>query len=135
MLVLDFVDRVQAAISTSSISVVLVPRILQAMELQEQLNGYHRDLRSVRSALASAQREARMNAVTSNQIQGVDGTAELYRSVGKAFVHTPKAEVESRLEKEIGELTKAQRDLTDREEYLTRRVASHTSNLRELTGQ
>lgn len=60
---------------------------------------------------------------------------ELYRSVGKAFIFTPKAEVESRLEKEISELTKAQRDLADREEYLSRRVASHVSNLRELTGQ
>jgi chaperonin cofactor prefoldin len=68
-------------------------------------------------------------------LQGLDPKVELYRSVGKAFIHTPKADVESRLEKETAELTKAQRDLTDREEYLSRRVASHASNLRELTGQ
>jgi hypothetical protein len=43
--------------------------MLQAMELQEQLNAFNRDLRSVRNALGSAQREARMNAVTTNQIQ------------------------------------------------------------------
>lgn len=109
--------------------------ICQAMELQEQLNSYNRDLRSVRNALASAQREARMNSVTTNQIQPLAPTVELYRSVGKAFVHTPKAEVEIRLEKEIGDLTKAQRDLMDREEYLSRRVASHTSNLKDLLGQ
>ena len=105
------------------------------MELQDQLNSFSRDLRSVKNALSSAQREARMNAVTSNQIQGLDPTVELYRSVGKAFIYTPKAEVESRLETEIADLTKAQRDLADREEYLTRRVASHASNLKDLTGQ
>eukprot|EP01032_Pedospumella_encystans_P008268 gene8268-9834_t len=108
--------------------------IKEAMELQEQLNAYHRDLRSVRNALASAQREARMNSVTTNQITPLEPTVALYRSVGKAFVLTPRADVESRLENEITELTKAQRDLTDREEYLTRRIASHTNNLRELTG-
>ena len=106
----------------------------QAMELQEQLNGFHRDLRSVRNALTSAQREARMNSVTTNQIQSLEPSVSLYRSVGKAFVLTERSDVESRLETEITELTKAQRDLTDREEYLTRRVTSHTSNLRELTG-
>jgi prefoldin subunit 1 len=105
------------------------------MELQEQLNAFNRELRSVRNALNSAQREARMNSVTSNQIQSVEPTVELYRSVGKAFILTPKSDVEARLEKETADLTKAQRDLTDREEYLTRRVASHTSNLRDLTGQ
>ena len=107
----------------------------QAMELQEQLNTYNRDLRSVRASLNNAQREARMNAVTTGQIQGLDAAVPLYRSVGKAFVFTPRSEVEARLETEILELTKAQRDLTDREEYLTRRMQSHATNLRELTGQ
>lgn len=47
----------------------IVCGVFQAMELQEQLNSFNRDLRSVRNALASAQREARMNSVTTNQIQ------------------------------------------------------------------
>ena len=55
--------------------------------------------------------------------------------MGKAFVFTPKKDVETRLEQEITELTKAQRDLTDREEYLSRRVTSHMSNLKDLVGQ
>ena len=67
--------------------------------------------------------------------QSVNETAELYRAVGKAFVFTPKKDVETRLEQEITELTKAQRDLTDREEYLSRRVTSHMSNLKDLVGQ
>jgi prefoldin subunit 1 len=103
------------------------------MELQEQMNTYNKDLRTVRASLGNAQREARMNAVTTSQIEGLDPSVALYRSVGKAFVFTPKAEVSDRLEQEIGELTKAQRDLTDREEYLTRRLQSHATNLRDLT--
>jgi hypothetical protein len=53
----------------------------------------------------------------------------------QAFVLTARSDVESRLEKEVAEITKTQQDLTDREEYLTRRMASHQNNLKDLTGQ
>jgi len=107
----------------------------EAMELQEQLGVYNRDLRGVRSALSSAQRDQRMNAVTSSQIETLAPSVSLYRSVGKAFVLTARSDVESRLEKEVAEIGKTQQDLTDREEYLTRRMASHQNNLKDLTGQ
>lgn len=109
--------------------------VKEVMELQEQLGSYQRDLRSVRAALAGAQRDARMNQVTTQQIQALDGSVPLYRSVGKAFVLTPREKIEQRLEEDLGELTKSQRDLTDRSEYLERRITSHISNLREITGQ
>lgn len=94
---------------------------------------YSRDLRSVRSRLSSLQRDARVNAVTSHQIEALDAKVPLYRSVGKAFVLTGRAEVEKRLEGEIAELTKGERDLADRQEYLERRIASNTSNMKDLT--
>lgn len=103
------------------------------MEIQEQTNVYNRDLRAVRSRLAALQRDTRVNAVTTNQIESLDPKVPLYRSVGKAFVLTGRKEVESRLEREIGELTKSERDLTDRQEYLERRIASNNNNLKDLT--
>ncbi len=103
------------------------------MELQEQTSTYSKDLRSVRNRLAALQREARVNAVTSHQIDSLDASVPLYRSVGKAFVLTGRSDIESRLESEIAELTKSERDLTDRQEYLERRIASNNNNLRDLT--
>jgi prefoldin subunit 1 len=103
------------------------------MELQEQTNVYNKDLRSVRSRLTSLQREARMNAVTTHQIESLDPKIPLYRTVGKAFVLTGRNDIEGRLEREISELTKNERDLTDRQEYLERRIASNNNNLRDLT--
>lgn len=81
------------------------------------------------------QREGRVNAVTSNQIDTLDASIPLYRSVGKAFVFAPRNEIEQRLEKEIGDITKQQRDLTDRQEYLERRITSATANLQDLLKQ
>jgi len=102
------------------------------MELQEQTNGYGRDLRTVKLRLSASQREARVNAVTSNHIQTLDPSVPLYRSVGKAFVFADRQEIDERLEKEIGEITKSQRDLTDRQEYLERRIASNSTNMQDL---
>ncbi len=102
------------------------------MELQDQIATYNKDLRSVKVRLASLQREGRVNAVTTNQIESLDASIPLYRSVGKAFVFAERQEIEARLDKEIGDITKAQRDLTDRQEYLERRIASATANLQDL---
>jgi prefoldin subunit 1 len=102
------------------------------MELQEQSNTYNRDLRTVKLRIGALQREARVNAVTTNHIQSLEPDVPLYRSVGKAFVYAPRGEIEERLEKEIAEITKSTRDLTDREEYLTRRINSNNTNMQDL---
>lgn len=102
------------------------------MELQDQLEVYNKDLRSVKAKISVHQRDSRVNAVTSNQIQTLPGDVPLYRSIGKAFVFAERSDIESHLEKEIGEINKSLRDLTDRQEYLERRVASTTSNIQEL---
>ena len=102
-------------------------------ELQEQTNVYARDLRVARSKLASVQRETRVNRVTNDQIVALSESTAMYRSVGKAFLLAGKADVVTRLEQEHAELLKSQRVLAERQEFLERRVASNTSNLRELT--
>ena len=106
---------------------------IQIMDLQEQTNSFGRDLRAVKSRISSYQREQRMNAVTVSQIEPVEESVPLYRSVGKAFVFASKSEVKERIEKENADITKNLSDLADRHEYLERRIASNTSNLKDMT--
>ena len=89
-------------------------------------------MRAVKARINALQRESRVNAVTNNHLQTLANDVDLYRSVGKAFVYSTKSDIENRLENEIAEITKAQRDLSDREEYLERRIASNTANLQDL---
>jgi prefoldin subunit 1 len=86
----------------------------------------------VRVKLANSQRESRVNSMTANHIETLDKSIPLYRSVGKAFVYCERSDIEKRLEDEIAELTKLQRDLTDRQEYLERRITSTSANLQDL---
>jgi prefoldin subunit 1 len=106
---------------------------LQLIELQEQHNAYTRDLRGVQAKIGSTQRSRRVNQVTREQIDALPQDVPTYRSVGKAFFLTPRGEVESRLEKELETLTKNERDLVDRKEYLERRINSNTQNMKDLT--
>lgn len=106
--------------------------IIKVMELQEQIQTNSKDLRIVQSKLSAAQRDSRINSATLNHVQSLDQGARLYRSVGKAFVFAEKNDIETRLESEIEELTKAQRDYLDKQEYLERRIKSATNNLRDI---
>ena len=74
-----------------------------------------------------------MNSVTASQIDPLEETVPLYRSVGKTFVFATKNDVKARLDKENAETAKNLQDLADRHEYLERRIASNTSNLKDMT--
>ncbi len=81
-----------------------------------------------------AQRDTRSNQITRGHLDSYAEEVPLYRAVGKAFLLTPKSKIEDRLETELQTLTKNQRDLLDRKEYLERRIQSNTQNIRDLTG-
>jgi chaperonin cofactor prefoldin len=102
------------------------------MELQDQLNTYNRDLRSVKMRIAGLQREERVNSVTTQQVTTLPVNVPLYRSVGKAFFAAKREEVETYLQDEVNDISKSQRDLSDRQEYLERRIASNAANIQEL---
>jgi chaperonin cofactor prefoldin len=107
-------------------------QIKEAMELQDQINSYSRDLRSVQSRISALQRDTRALAVTESQIQQLSPTIPLYKAVGKAFILTDRPAIESNFEKEMLNITRNQRDLGDRKEYLERRISSSTQNLKDL---
>lgn len=90
-------------------------------------------MRTVQAKLANAQREERANQVTLSHIRSLDDNVQTYRATGKAFLLTPKPEIEERLEKEYSTLIKLQRDLLDRKEYLERRITSTSSNIKDIT--
>mmetsp|Transcript_25013 Transcript_25013/g.36932 ORF Transcript_25013/g.36932 Transcript_25013/m.36932 type:complete len:256 (-) Transcript_25013:140-907(-) len=104
----------------------------ELMELQEQTSNYARDLRGVQGSLASCQRDLRSNLVTKQQIDTYDAETPLYRTVGKAFLREPRDSIETFLQKESEKLSKTQRDLEGRKEYLERRIASNKSNIADI---
>lgn len=105
----------------------------EIIELQEQTTTYTRDLRGVQQKISNLTRDSRMAMVTKTQIEALPPAVPLYRAVGKAFIAAKDHnEVKAALERENAANVKSIKDLQDRAEYLDRRIASNTSNLRDL---
>ena len=107
----------------------------EAYELQEQTNVYVRDLKQVQSRISASEREARTAKITLSHVAGLEPAIPLYRSVGKAFFLTGREELEKGLENQAVALTRSQRELLDRQEYLERRITSNTTNLKDLMAE
>jgi chaperonin cofactor prefoldin len=58
--------------------------------------------------------------------------APLYRSVGKTFILTKRTDIEQRLETEMVNNTKSQRDLESQKEFLDRRITSTLQHMKEI---
>jgi prefoldin subunit 1 len=102
------------------------------MEIQDMMFSYNKDLRSVHNKLAAVQRNMRVQEVTANYLKDIPTTAPLYRALGKAYISTPRDEIDDRLAKESEINAKSQRDLVDRKEYLERRIASANQHLKDI---
>lgn len=107
----------------------------EAYELQEQTAVHVRDLKTVQARLTAAEREARSTQATMNHVAALDRATPLYRSVGKAFFLTEREDLVRRLEGDGETLARSQRELTDKQEYLERRINSNSTNLRDLMAE
>jgi chaperonin cofactor prefoldin len=105
----------------------------EVMELQEQTQNYARDSRAVRAKLGQVKRDAQVNQVTQKQLQSLDTDTKMYRAVGKSFVFADRSEVEGRLDKEVDVINKDFKDLTDRDEFLQRRILANQNNIKDIT--
>lgn len=76
----------------------------ELQDLQEQSMTWSRDLRQVSARLNNIQRETRANQVTIGQVDILEETVPLYRSVGKAFVLSDKKSISENLETELSTL-------------------------------
>ena len=101
-------------------------------ELQETASKLNKDLRQVNGRLASCQREYRANQVTSQQIAGISDEIPMYRTLGRCFMYTPRPGINARLMSEEQTLSKNQNDLSDRKEYLERRVESNMQHMKDI---
>jgi len=101
-------------------------------ELEESYQQTERELQEVQGRLMSSQREQKMISLTSKQIENVPETNKMYRSVGKMFMLTPKADMDGILQEQGQTEKKTQTELMSRRKYLQRRITSQEENIKDL---
>ena len=86
----------------------------------------------VQAKISAIQRENRSCQVTGNYLASIPAEAPVYRSLGKAFVQTPRPEIDERLNTETANNTKMERDLVNQKEFLDRRITSLYQQMRDI---
>ena len=103
-------------------------------ELQQQYIQTNREYNTVKANIVMAQREYKTDEITKAELeklpQGND--AKMYRGIGKMFLLSSRDQVMDHLDKNIEAEKKREGDLTQKLEYLERRIASQRSNMQEL---
>ncbi len=77
-------------------------------------------------------RQQRKSELTETEVSSLPPSTNMYRSVGKVFIHGSQAQVCSSLQAERDERAKELKRLESQREYLTRQQTAAESNLREI---
>mmetsp|Transcript_16799 Transcript_16799/g.21252 ORF Transcript_16799/g.21252 Transcript_16799/m.21252 type:complete len:165 (-) Transcript_16799:125-619(-) len=108
----------------------------EIMDLQGQLKNTVRDYSQVNGDIIKAQKSKRINEITLSELDDIpkeDSNVKMYLGVGKMFMAATRENVYNKLEEEIKENEKKAKDLTQKKEYLERRMKSQQQNIIELT--
>ena len=107
----------------------------EIMDLQNQLRNTVRDYSNVNGDIIQAQKTQRVNEITMRELDSLpkETDTKMYMGVGKMFMAASRETVYSNLEKEIKENEKKATELTQKKEYLERRMKSQQQNIIELT--
>ena len=97
-------------------------------ELQQQFVQTNREYNTVKANIVMAQREFKSDEITKAELEKLPpgNDAKMYRGVGKMFLLSSRDQVMDHLNKNMEVEKKREGDLTQKLEYLERRIASQT---------
>lgn len=123
-------DPQQVVPSSPQTNVVLDDATRQELQdLQQQHATSVNEYNMVEANLLKTRREFRMHELTSSELAQVPAETKCYRSIGKMFLRSSKERVTEHLERQMEESKRKDTDLTQKMEYLERRIKSQRQNM------
>jgi len=101
-------------------------------DLQVQFNQTARERHSVQANVHMVQRDMQLAELTQSEVLPLPEDQKCYRSIGKIFLRSTKADVVEYLDGQIEEKKKAESDMKQKMEYLERRLKSQQQNMEEI---
>jgi chaperonin cofactor prefoldin len=102
-------------------------------ELRGQYNQGNQEFGTLQANLTKAQREHKMTEITKTELDDLTEETKCYRSIGKMFMQSTRTDVTAHLDKQMQDLKKSEGDMTQKMEYLERKMKSQRQNIEELT--
>jgi prefoldin subunit 1 len=103
-------------------------------ELQQQYVQMNREYNLVKANILKTQREYKSDEITKAELEKLpdDENAKMYRGIGKIYLLSTRDDVMEHLDRNIETEKKREGDLTQKLDYLERRMQSQKSNMEEL---
>eukprot|EP00588_Corethron_pennatum_P007659 CAMPEP_0194297978 /NCGR_PEP_ID=MMETSP0169-20130528/59910_1 /TAXON_ID=218684 /ORGANISM="Corethron pennatum, Strain L29A3" /LENGTH=280 /DNA_ID=CAMNT_0039047909 /DNA_START=769 /DNA_END=1611 /DNA_ORIENTATION=- len=106
----------------------------EIMDLQEQFISTNREYNVVNANISKAQREQNMADLTMGELSKIEDGTKMYRGIGKMFMLSSHKDCINHLQTSIELERTLEKDLTQKKDYLEKRIKSQQINIQELTG-
>jgi chaperonin cofactor prefoldin len=101
-------------------------------DLQVQHSQTVREYNTAQANLTKSQREHKMQEITHKELQEQPAESACYRTIGKVFVKSTRGNVLDHIQSNMDLQQKKQADMTQKLDYLERRIKSQQQNMQEL---
>mmetsp|Transcript_21248 Transcript_21248/g.29789 ORF Transcript_21248/g.29789 Transcript_21248/m.29789 type:complete len:263 (+) Transcript_21248:204-992(+) len=107
----------------------------EVIDLQNQFRSTVRDLNIVAANISKTEKSKRMNEITKSELENLpkDSDMKMYRGIGKMFMRSKREDIFEYLDTSIKDSSKQVTELSQKKEYLQRRMKSQQQNIIELT--
>lgn len=102
-------------------------------DLQIQHAQTTREYGMIQANLNKIQREQKINKITVDELKGNPSSGAHFRSVGKIFLKSSREATLEHLDETIAKQTKSETELTQKLDYLEKKINSQRQNMKELT--
>ncbi|KAJ2811826.1 hypothetical protein H4S07_001812 [Coemansia furcata] len=102
------------------------------MRVTQKMQDCQKQLAQIEAQISSNQRETRLAALTKREIQDLDSSVPLYRSMGKMFIQESKEDLLKDIAQSTSDATTLIDALEKKQKFVKRDLDEATGNLRDI---
>ncbi|KAJ2754564.1 hypothetical protein IWQ56_006489 [Coemansia nantahalensis] len=103
--------------------------------LTQKIQSCQKQLGQIEAQIGANERETRLASLTKSEVEGLDSSVPLYRSLGKMFMQESKDDILRDLNKTTGDAATLIEALEKKKKFVTRDLDEATRNLKDLVRQ
>ncbi|KAJ2830309.1 hypothetical protein GGI24_001940 [Coemansia furcata] len=102
------------------------------MRVTQKMQDCQKQLAQIEAQISANQRETRLAALTKREIQDLDSSVPLYRSMGKMFIQESKEDLLKDIAQSTSDATTLIDALEKKQKFVKRDLDEATGNLRDI---
>ncbi|KAJ2000973.1 hypothetical protein H4R26_004366 [Coemansia thaxteri] len=102
------------------------------VQVTQKMQDCQRQLAQIEAQISANQRETRLASLTKREIEGLDASVPLYKSMGKMFVQESKADLLKEIAQTTADAATIIGALEQKQKFVKRNLEEATGHLRDL---